>query len=147
MKKFTILIIAFTVLNFITYAQWTQLITPTVNYELSDGCIIDLEIDLDGNPYVSYMCDVPEKNSNGFDDKVFVQKYDNTTETWIQLGNYVNENSGAWQSHLAIDSLGNVYVAYLAFSNTLNNCILKKFNGNNCETIGDWDTDYGMSEV
>jgi len=149
MKKayviFIVLIISITTLN----AQWMELVTPTINYEIKSSSFIDLEISLEGEPYLLYDCEVPSDEGKDTNWKLFVQKYDPGNEEWSMVGDdYVNELS-ATENHIAIDSDGNVYVAYLKLGvyGEGSWCTVNKFDGTDWVQIGDWNAGIVMSDV
>lgn len=75
--KITYLFIVAFVLSFTTLnAQWFELVTPTINYEIKSNSFLDLEISMEGEPYLLYDCEVPSDNGKDTDWKLFVQKYD-----------------------------------------------------------------------
>jgi len=118
-------------------AQWYELVTPTINFDIKSSSFIDLEINLDGEPYLLYDCEVP--NGNDIDYKLFVQKYDEINDGWSLVGsNNVNELN-AFQNNMAIDSEGTVYVAFLKVGAGISTCTVKEFDGTEWVTIGEWD--------
>ena len=137
MKNFFPIFIVLVTLSTTLNAQWMELVTPTINYEIKSYSFLDLEINLEGEPYLLYDCKVP--NGNGSDFKLFVQKYDAANEEWsIVGGGFVNELN-AFKNYMAIDSESNVYVAFLKVGAGVSTCTVKKFDGTDWITIGEWD--------
>ena len=90
MKNFFPIFIVLVTLSTTLNAQWMELVTPTINYEIKSYSFLDLEINLEGEPYLLYDCKVP--NGNGSDFKLFVQKYDAANQEWnVVGGSFVNE--------------------------------------------------------
>ncbi len=149
MKKSYLFIVAF-VLSFTTLnAQWFELVTPTINYEIKSNSFLDLEISMEGEPYLLYDCEVPSDNGKDTDWKLFVQKYDPANEEWSEVGgDYINELNAS-DNHLAIDSDGNIYVAYLKLGvyGKGSWCTVNKFDGTDWVQIGDWNAGIIMSDV
>ena len=116
-------------------AQWVELVTPTINYEIKSSSFIDLEISLEGEPYLLYDVEVPDEGW-----KLFVQKYNLSNEEWNMVGEGPVNDLSATDNHIAIDSDDNVYVGYMKLGVYADGvwCTVKKFDGTNWETIGDW---------
>ena len=149
MKNTYLILIALIFFGITLNAQWTELVTPTINYEIKSNSFIDLEISLDGEPYLLYDCEVPNDEEKGTDWKLFVQKYDPINEEWSIVGNdYINELNAS-DNHIAIDSDGNIYVAYLKLGVYEEGswCTVNKFDGTDWVQIGDWEAGIVMSDV
>jgi len=149
MKKSYLIIIALVIIFANANAQWFELVTPTINYEIKDNSFLDLEISLDGEPYLLYDAVVLSENGKDSDWKVFAQKYDPANETWSMVGDsYINELN-ATDNHIAIDSDGNIYVAYLKLGvyGKGSWCTVNKFDGTDWVQIGDWGAGIIMSDV
>ena len=131
------LVVSFTTLN----AQWFELATPTINYEIKSHSFIDLEISLEGEPYLLYDVEVP---GEGW--KLFVQKYNLANEEWGMVGDGPVNDLSATDNHIAIDSEDNVYVAYMKLGGGPW-CTVKKFDGTEWIQIGEWVTGVIMSDV
>ncbi|RLD45738.1 MAG: hypothetical protein DRJ05_00215 [Bacteroidetes bacterium] len=144
MKKIHLIFIVLLTIGTSLNAQWYELVTPTINYEIKSNSFIDLEINLDGDPYLLYNSVVPDEGN-----KLFVQKYDIENEEWSLLGgDYVNELNAS-DNHLAIDSKGVVYVAFLKLGVYKRGswCTVMKFDGTDWVQIGDWNAGIIMSDV
>jgi len=126
---FIALVVSFTTLN----AQWFELVTPTINYEIKSHSFIDLEISLEGEPYLLYDVEVP---GEGW--KLFVQKYNLANEEWSMVGDGPVNDLSATENRIAIDSEDNVYVAYMKLGGGPW-CMVKKFDGTDWVTIGEWE--------
>ncbi len=148
MKNLFLIFIALVTLSTTLNAQWMELVTPTIDYEV--GGSLDLEINLEEEPYLLYNCAVPSDDGKDSNSKLFVQKYNAVNEEWGLVGDsYINELD-AYQNHLAIDSEGNVYVAFYKIDwDVVTNrwCTVKKFDGTEWTTIGEWNADGTMSDV
>ena len=131
------LVVSFTTLN----AQWFELVTPTINYEIKSHSFIDLEISLEGEPYLLYDVEVP---GEGW--KLFVQKYNLANEEWGMVGEGPINDLSATDNHIAMDSEDNVYVAYMKLGGGPW-CTVKKFDGTEWIQIGEWVTGVIMSDV
>ena len=131
------LVVSFTTLN----AQWFELATPTINYEIKSHSFIDLEISLEGEPYLLYDVEVP---GEGW--KLFVQKYNLANEEWGMVGDGPVNDLSATDNHIAIDSEDNVYVAYMKLGGGPW-CTVKKYDGTEWVQIGEWATGIVMSDV
>ncbi len=133
MKKASMILIALIISGTTLNAQWVELVTPTINYEIKEYSFLDLEISLEGEPYLLYDCLVPEEGG-----KLFVQKYNAASEEWSLVGtNYINELY-AMENNLVIDSEGNIYVAFVKLGEGNMRCTVKKFDGTDWGIIGEW---------
>ena len=141
MKTAKMILIALLISGSTINAQWTEMVTPTINYDIKNYSFVDLEISLEGEPYLLYDAIVPSEGN-----KLFVQKYDAENEEWEVLGNSYLNGRNATENHLAIDSDGHVYVAYMKYGGVIR-CIVEKFDGTGWITIGDWETGIILSDV
>ena len=126
-----------------------ELVTPTIDYEIKSNSFIDLEISLEGEPYLLYDCEIPSGDGKDTDWKLFVQKYNPVNEEWSMVGDgYINELN-ATENHIAIDSDGNIYVAYLKLGVYEKGswCTVNKFDGTDWIEIGNWNAGIIMSDV
>ena len=76
MKKALLISIVLTISITIINAQWMELVTPKINYEIKSNSFIDLGISLEGELFLLYDCEVPSDDGEDSDWKLFVQKYD-----------------------------------------------------------------------
>ncbi len=149
MKKLHLIFAALMILGTTLNAQWVELVTPTINYEIKSSSFIDLEISLEGEPYLLYNVEVPTEGEKDSKWKLFVQKYNPSNEEWgLVGGTFVNELSAS-DNHLAMDSEDNIYVAYLKLGiyGEGSWCTVNKFDGANWVQIGDWNAGIVMSDV
>jgi len=149
MKNNYLTLVAVIFLGITLKAQWMELVTPTISFEIKNNSFLDLEINLDGEPYLMYDAEVPSDNGKDSDWKIFVQKYDPANETWSMVGDsYINELNAS-DNHMAIDSDGNIYVAYLKLGVYSEGywCTVNKFDGTDWVQIGDWEAGIVMSDV
>ena len=116
-------------------AQWVELVTPTINYEIKSHSFIDLEISLEGEPYLLYDVEVPDEGW-----KLFVQKYNIANEEWSMVGDGPVNDLSATENHITMDSEDNVYVGFMKLGEYTKGvwCTVKKFDGTDWVTIGDW---------
>jgi len=144
MKKIHLIFIALLTVGTSLNAQWYELVTPTIDYDIKNNSFIDLEINLDGEPCLLYNTVVPDEGN-----KLFVQKYNAENEEWSLLGSeHVNELNAS-DNHLAIDSKGIIYVAFLKLGIYERGswCTVMKFDGTEWVQIGDWNAGIVMSDV